>query len=318
LPAKIAQLESTMSLPGGVLLQRGRWLVEQKKYQQALVPLEQLLTRYRQSPVVSEGRDLAHRARLGRALDLAAAANPKRNEATAIALLDRVVRDPYDFGVCAAKIAKATILFRSGREADADALMRSALMEWYEHQSPQREGPRDALQADIADIRTVVMGRSADPKAGGWLRNLNAQGRQFVPFVIVNPDIAVKLQQNQRTSQTVYQPLPGADRVIFLTTEHQAVLNDIAVTLGNKATDTQNVGADVVKQWRKFFATVGGFGDLRIQLETPPTIAVLEFLDAGRTRAAAHIVGHSQGATVILEKGSGVWVVKEVVNTWVT
>ena len=111
---------------------------------------------------MSEARYLAHRARLGRALELAELGNPRRNDAAAIAQLDLVAKDSYDFGVCAAKIVKATILSKRGVQVEADALMLSALTEWYEHQRPQRDAPRDGIQTDVADIRRVIMRPSAD------------------------------------------------------------------------------------------------------------------------------------------------------------
>jgi len=80
-----------------------------------------------------------------------------------------------------------------------------------------------------------------------------------------------------------------AEALVFMTAGGQAVLSDIVASLGSKPTDNRN-----------------------------PVIAELEFLDAARTRAAARIVGRSEGGTIILEKDRGEWVAREVVNKWIS
>ena len=62
-----------------------------------------------------------------------------------IAQLDLITRNPYDFGVSAARIARASIIWRLGMPG-ADSLMTTALNEWYEHQAAQHEGPRDSIE----------------------------------------------------------------------------------------------------------------------------------------------------------------------------
>ena len=323
LPGRIEQLRRAISVPGGTLLEKGRWLVEQRRHADALVPLDEFLARYRRSPSVSEARYLAHQARLGSALELADLGNPKRNDAAAIAQLDLIARDSYDFGVCAAKIAKATLLSKRGVVAEADALMLSALAEWYEHQRPQRDAPRDGIQTDVADIRRVIMRPSADGVLGDMSRSAFT-GPPPVPFVIVNPDIPVKLVQTERVRLSVHQALPGTQRVVFVTADGQALLSDIVARLGSKPTGSRNAGEDVLELWNKFFKTDYGFGNVerpgypRVLVETYPVIAELEFLDAARTRAAARIVGRSEGGTIILEKDRGEWVAREVVNKWIS
>lgn len=162
LPGKIAQLKNSISVSGGILLERGRWLIEHGRHGEALVPLEQLLTQYRQSPAIPEARYLVHLARIGGALELADVRNPKRDEAAALAQLDVISNGPYDFGVCAAKIGRASILWKSGASAGAESLMMAALREWYDQQSPQRQRRRENIERDIAEIRNLVIRPNGD------------------------------------------------------------------------------------------------------------------------------------------------------------
>jgi tetratricopeptide (TPR) repeat protein len=324
LAGKIAQMKSSLGVPGGALVERGRWLVEHRRHGEALAPLEQFLTRYRQSPAIPETRYLLHRARLGRALELADGQNTQRDEAAAVIQLDAIARDPYDFGVCAAKIAKASILWKKGDTSEAEALMMAALREWYEHQSQERRRSRNNIQNDIADIRNLVVRPRGDGVLSGFAGNTFSKWRSSVPFVVVNPDVSVKLSNAERATQRVYQPLPGIDQVLFLNAEQQALLTTIIATLDNPTPDRTAPSSDILGLWNKFFPTerqVGGYvvDDYpRIAFETFPIIVDIEFLDTGRTKALARIVVGYEGGTVVLERERGIWTAKALVNTWIS
>ena len=322
-----------MSVAGGALLERGRWLVEHGRHEEAVVSLEQLLTRYRQSAAVPEARYLVHRARLRSALELADVANPQRNDAAAFAQLELIAKDPYDFGVCAAKITKASILWRNGAAADpwrkgaaaeAEALMMAALSEWFDHQRTQRESPRDNIEQDIADIRNLVIRPAGDGVLSGFAPNTFSRGRSSASFAVLNPDISVKVPGAQNSRQSVYQSLPGIERVLFLTNEQQAVLNTIVATLGGKPDRDQTAGIDILNLWNRFLPTERRFGGMvpdnypRVSLESYPIITELEFLDAEHTKAAARVVVGPEGGTVVLEKSQGIWTAKALVNTWIS
>jgi tetratricopeptide (TPR) repeat protein len=323
LPGKIAQLKKSLSARGGVLLERGRWLVEHGRPGEGVIPLEQFLTQSRQSSAVPEARYLVHRARLGEAMDLADVQSARRDEAAALAQLDVITRDPYDFGVCAAKIAKASILWTRGASADAEALMLAALREWYDQQSPQRQRPRKNIESDIADIRNLVIRPNGDGILSSFAGNTFATRRRSpVPFVIVNPDVAVKLSNAQITRQSVYQSLPNVDRLLFLTSEQQAVLTTIVVKLGSDPRPDRTASSiDILNLWKKFFLTERRLGGVvvgnypRIAFETFPIIADIEFLDAKRSKAVVRILVGSEFGTVILEREGGVWTARRLFNT---
>jgi hypothetical protein len=274
---------------------------------------------------VPEARYLAHLARLARALEFADVANPKRNDAAPLSRLELIIKDPYDFGVCAAKIAKASILWRAGKSDEADSLMLAALNEWYDHQAAQRQRPRNSIERDIAEIRNLVVRPAGDAVMGGWGRNSFSQERRAsAPFVVLNPDISVWLPSVQSSRQTVYQSLPGVDRVLFLNNEQQAVLNNIVAKVGGNPAPERTPGIDILDLWNRFFATERRFGGAasdsypRISIETYPIIAELDFLNAERTKAAARVVVGHQGGTIVLEKSQGIWTAKALVNTWIS
>ena len=51
---------------------------------------------------------------------------------------------------------------------------------------------------------------------------------------------------------------------------------------------------------------------------TYPIITRIEFIDAGRTRAAVSVTVGYSGATVQMEKRDGRWIAKELTNFWIT
>jgi len=312
---RIAELKTSIAAPGGALLESGRWSVEHGRDADAIIPLEQLLNQNPKSPLEEAARYILHRARLAAALQLGGVANPRPNTAAALAQLKRIASDRYDFGVCAAKVAGASMLFKTGARAEAESQMRSALMEWFDYQRPNRERALDDVEKDIADIRNIVLN----------MRTRNIQHRSSDVFVVVNPDVAVSLRGTQITRHTVYHGVTSASRVIFFTKEQQRILTDIVAKLGNKPTREQGGGTDVLEFWNRFFQTdlilggqVSDDDRPRVVFESYPIIAELEFLNAGHTKAAARIGSGSQGGTIVLEKGPGGWTAKPMVNFWVS
>jgi tetratricopeptide (TPR) repeat protein len=311
---RIAQLQTSIASPGGTLLERGRWSVEHGRDADAVIPLEQLLNQNPNSPLADAARYLLHRARLASALQLADVANTRPNTAAALAQLQRIATDRYDFGVCAAKIARASILFRTGARREAETQMRAALMEWFDNQRADRERVLDGVQKDVADIRNIVLN----------MRTRSLQQRSSDLFLVLNPDVSVSLRGTQITRHTVYHAVTSASHVVFLNKDQQRILTDIVAKLGNKPTGEHPAGMDVLEFWNSFFQTdliLGGTvtddDRPRVAFESYPIVAELEFLNAEHTRAAARIVSRSRGGTIVLEKGPGGWTAKPMVNFWV-
>lgn len=304
LPSRIAQLQTAFSAAGGTLLERGRWLVEHGRHEEAVSRLEQLIVRYPQSAVIREARYLANRARFGRALALADVRNPKRDDAAALNHLRRIPAAPYNYAVCAAQIAAASIVVKTGAIAEAEAMMRRALTEWRDYQTAQRQPLRDPLERDIAEIRIVLMGPRRDAAA---------------PFVIVDPEIAVRLADGHTRRLTVEHAIPDVEYLLFLNDEQQRMLNEIIALVGGTPSE-QREGFDILGLWQRFFPAqrrLGGFqmdDRPRAELETSPVIAELEFLNAERTKAAARVIRGHQGGTMVLERQHGSWTVKASVN----
>jgi tetratricopeptide (TPR) repeat protein len=327
LPHRIAQLERSLSLPGGALLERGRWMVSARRYADALSVLQEVQNEHARSATAAEARYLAHKARLQRALELADVENPDAAERTAIDELEALSREPVDFAVVAARIARASQLWRDGASEEAERLMMEALTAWHVQQRPSK--PARGLEEDVVAIRSAAFLPAGGGVYGG--ERWNAFSWPEIPplFAIVNPEVPVKLHDGEITRISLVQSLPGAaSRVLFVDDEQLAVLRESIVKLGGTKrrqpghvmeTPNQPVGAsmNILTLWNKFFAArPGHWGGW--DLQTYPVITQIEFTNAERTKAAARVTVGYSGATVRLEKRDGKWIATELTDQWIT
>ena len=143
-----------------------------------------------------------------------------------------------------------------------------------------------------------------------------------VAFVVVNPDISVKLADTRNSRVSVYQSVRGADRVLFLNDEQQAVLTAIVAKLGRTPEPDRPANIDILGFWNRFVPGERQFGPISenglwILFETYPIITELEFLNPERTRAAARVRVRHEGGTIVLEKRQGVWTALALVDIWI-
>jgi len=318
LPSRIAQLRRSNATPGGALAERGRWLLERQRWTEAQVALREMIATYPKSRGIGEARELLHRARLEAALEPAGAGRPGVDDTKTLDALAAIAREPYTFGVSAAKIARATILWQRGAASDASALMTAALQEWHTRRSPSPGTAPTPLERDIAAIQDLVF----RPKGDGVFKGTEWEGEPFsggdAPFVVVNTDIRVTFAGGavQRVT-SAHVPAASRGGVLLIDNAEQATLARIITKLGGTGT-TENVATmevpnqpdrrsrNVMDFWRGFFQMrPGHWGGWMFQ--TNPIISGIEFGDAARTTAFAEVAIGYEGGVVALEKKNGVW-----------
>jgi TolA-binding protein len=329
LPRRLAALEESARSRGGASFERGRWLLHRARFDDARAAFARAATESRGTPLEARARSWQHRAQVERALDLATVEGPKRDEPAAIRELEAVDREPLDFNVTAARIALATMAFNAGRTADADAIITTALEAWRKGQ-PRAGRPAPGLEADVEAIRTVVYlplgGGVYGLTAGRW--NAFEWPARLPSFLVVNPDLNVRLATGEVTRVTLRQPIPRLDNVLFVDEDGLAVLARIMTTLGGTRrrepgspmeTPNQPIGRslNVAAFWDRFFPTRPGHWS-GWEFETYPQISEIAFTDAGRTKAIARVTIGYSGATVVLTKENGVWKAVELTNFWIT
>jgi tetratricopeptide (TPR) repeat protein len=329
LPARISQVKQSLSLPGGVQLERGRWLLTKGRLQEAQTVLSELIAAHPRSAAGLEARRLGHRARLEQALELASIENLAADEPAAIRELEALARESYDFAVFAAGIVRASLLWKQGVAADAQAVMTETLKGWLQKPSSSMILP-SRLATDVAEIREIVFRPNGDGVFAADSSRWNAFSWPAAPppFFIVDPDVSVKLANGEIERVQVYRNMPGRERVLFVTSEELDFFNSVINKLGGTKkrrpsaimeTPNQPVGRslDILAFWNEFFPARPGHWSGWV-FETYPIIERIEFLDAERTKAAVSVTVGYSGATVVVDKTEGKWVARELVNFWVT
>jgi len=317
LSRRVEELKSSATTAGGPLLERGRWLLAQQRWSDARAPLEQFLTEYPRSAAIPAARYLAHLARLEHALELANGTDPEAHVSRAIDELESLIRQPYDFVVCAAQLTKASILWKEGRSADADPLMRSALAEWGARQRSQNHvPPKTTLERDVISIRNVVF----RPSASGPLGIVPPVRSQSLPppFLLVSSQLKVATAAGEIVTVSTSEPLPATENALFVNAEQIALLKEIARKIGGSDPKAPLASAAKLATWWNGLFQVGGPAWGSIDVETYPIIFRIEFIDAQRTRAVVSIrTSISEGAAVVVRKEGGTWKVMRVVNRWI-
>jgi tetratricopeptide (TPR) repeat protein len=324
LVARVAMLDGDLRQPGGQLLARGRWQLDQRQLSEAVNTLTTFLQQEPRSPVLADARSLLHRAQLELALDLASAEGPHYDKAKAAAALDRMAKEPFDAVVATAALAKALLMATDGRDGDAEALMARTLDSWGASQHDlTAQPPAEGIDADIAEIRQVVFRPLGDlPVYAGHFRFPTALPRS----IVVSPDLQVKTSDGQVRRHTVYQTFPDLDHVLFLTSDEARLLARLLPTIGGTgrrapARDTQTpnqpsgTSVNIFSFWTRFFPAHGQ--RLGWEFETYPTVTQIEFVDAERTKANVSVVLGYEGATVVLENSNGKWRAVRLVNQWI-
>jgi len=313
LQLRVTQLQASLDTPNGPLLARGRWLLDNGRPTEALIPLQELQRSSRDPRTAADARRLVHSARLRRALDWASAVrNP--NIPAALAELDLIARDEPDVVTFAAKVAKASILWKQRTSSEAEGLMHDALTEWQSRQALVA-GPVTPIGRDIGAIRDLLFQFDSEPVYGQWASSRNGRRRSAIgAFIVVNPDVRVKLFDGSEVVHSITERLSVREQVLFLTGSELSLLRDIHARLGGEYAGQPS---PVRELWDRFFP-VGMSMGATLVLQSDPVIQDIEFLDAGRTRAAARIaIGH-EGATVILQKDeAGIWKAVRLTNTWI-
>ena len=314
LTGRITALTRSVTVAGGDRLERGRLLLERGDWLAARAALEEAAVQAADPAMAVESRSLAHRARVEYAIRLTEAGRvTPAGDATAIAELDGIQADAWDFGSVAAKIAKASILFRQGAEAAARVVMTEALGEWRDFSSSLPPVPSqlpEDVERDVADIRAALFRPQGDGPVGSQFRSVPAGAR----FVIVNADVFVAEAGREARRVAVFQSFPAVDNVLQLTTGQIDLLEAILTHLFGTERPQQGT-PDLLAFWNTFFPArrMFGFGRGWI-LEAPPVIGGVEFADPARTRALVSVIVGPEGATFHMEKTASGWQLRDVTN----
>jgi hypothetical protein len=155
-------------------------------------------------------------SQLETALDLANIERSDGNPATASAQIDELSGQPLDSAIVAARIARASQLWSQGKTEEARDAMTSALGDWIKAQPHQT--PHGDLERDLAAVRNAVFHPLGDGIfAGRPRRNAFTWPPALPRFLLMNPEIAVKLASSDETTVIITSAIPGLPNVILPT-----------------------------------------------------------------------------------------------------
>jgi hypothetical protein len=319
LAPRIAELTRSTAVAGGTMLERARALAVREQWEGASQELTRMLAEHPASPLAGEARNLMHRAQVEAALDIADVNRPNPDLARALARVDAVAREPYGFGVAAAKIARSTLLLKQGNRDEAATAIDAALSEWYERQPAFV--PASPLEEDVAAIReTLFLPRGGGVYGGfrGW--EVFAEPTRPFPFLLMNAEVPVTLHDGEASRVRAARQLGGAGRIVFFDTDQITLLKTILVKLGGRPPrpfmDVSNQPSGdataILALWSRFFPARQGPSDW--ELEAYPKITHIRFANAERTKASAGVTIGWQGGTVELEKEGDEWVARRLTN----
>jgi TolA-binding protein len=329
LRSRLAELTRTMKAPGGAAVERGRWLIKQRKWKDAQTTLAAALREFSKSANAPEARYLLHRARLEEGVELAGETRSAADHYAANAILDALQKEESDAAVAAAGITKACLLVLNDKAPDAEAVVTAALTRLRDEQRAEISKTKMMpLERDVAEIRQVVFKPLGDAmyERGRW--NAFDWPRSLPAFVMIGADVVVTLPDADPTTMTLLQAFPDFQNAVFLQKEHIDLLGRMLVALGGNrqgqrqsvmSTPNQPIGASrnlATFLDRCFPTRPGDWGGWEF-LTYPVTTRVL-FLNKERTKARASVTIGYSGADVVLEKVDGTWTATGLVNQWIS
>lgn len=312
---RVAQLTRSFKRPGESLLERGRFLVTERVWWNAIAPLSEFIRLYPQSANAAEAHELLTRAKLEMALLRAGPDQTEENRRAALLALQSLAAQPYGFSVFASKVARATLQSMVDPGPEAAQLMSDALGEWHEHGVLQfARTSATALERDVMDMRDAVF----HPYAQGpshtfaYLRSSDSPPT----FFIATPAVRVKLHDDSDLRIDASSRLCRRAGALLLDEDQIAVFIRILTSLGGTKGERTGPLEQVLKFWNRFFTIGPGHWGGWI-VETFPIVGEVIFIDAARTRGAVRIRSGYQGSTQLLTKTTGTWKVTGDSGHWI-
>lgn len=322
--SRLAELQASLRLAGGLDFERGRRLITEGRAADAAAVFDTLARRHGDVGIGAMAREYLGRTRIE--LALTNAASPDASDvARAVTALDAVSAVNANATGALAGVVAATARFTHGDRADADRRMSLALSAWVRDGASRAPSPSSgSLEADVIAIRDAVFQPLGHPVLTSRLAGGPALPvlPRFIPLPstlrVTGPGIDVR-------SIDVSRAPAGLAATFFISTNDRALLERAIGRLADAMTSDarshagdplSGPDAEIARWWNEYSPAVVTYFGLRF--ETIPTVRSIEFTNAARTRALVPVGFGLSGATVVVEKVDGVWRMKELVSSWVS
>jgi hypothetical protein len=315
---RVASLERNLNSALGPLLERASTLIDARRFVDARSTLSAAVKQARSTDDRAAVRLLDHRAQLEMAMELVAVGGANTNVMDGLKTLEGLAQEPFDTHTGFAGLTRAAVIFKTGTEEHARAVMTATLDAWRDSQRSLRAmKPSSSIAADVMAVRSAIVRPTS-----AFEQLVQSSWTAFrVPstaaYAVVNPDVEVIEADGSARLLTIYQDFPELPNVIYWTTIDTAFARRLSVTLrGTGAHAAAN--ADVTRFWNNFFATRESNLGVWV-VETYPRVASIRFLDSARTKATvAFIASTYSGGSMLMEKQNGVWQAVKLINFWMS
>lgn len=322
---RAAQLARVAGLAGGDELERGRWLLNERRPQEATQVLSDVSRRYSGEPTGRAAAVILKHARLDAAID---AATDSKQRSDTRRELDALITEPFDGVGGMAAVIRATLLMRGGDQSDADTAMRAALGRWAASSVSRAAPPSPgSLEADVLAIRDAVFTPLGHRVFGS---NWNAaEWPQVLPVALMaRASLDVTTADGSRRIVDVARQPPGLTNVVFVGRDEIDFLTRAVSRLGGTArreptavmqVPNQPIGGarEIIQWWNQYFPARPGHWS-GFEILSYPAFSRIEFTNAERTQAQVPFAIGFSGSTVALGKVNGAWVMKELTgNFWI-
>lgn len=328
---RVRQLERVLPLTEGHQLANAQWLLANGRLADARRAVEPLAARGSRSSTALEARAILRRTQLDEAVALASAEATAPDVTSALGALEDLTREPFDAAGNFAGIVRATLLMLDGQRDASEAAMRKALQSWLANGATAPPPATGSIEQDVLAVRDALF----QPLGGPPFDDEHSRWNGFEwPTVTPRFLIAPRVLRVTRPGHAlpievdVSRRPAGLTNVLFLDVDDVEYLTTLVSKLGGTKrreptgimevpNQPQGGAMAVLQWWDTYFPTrPGHWGG--VELLTYPAFTTVEFSDASRTRALVPMnIGYA-GATAVLEKVKGRWVIKELVNRWVT
>ncbi len=307
LTSLIARLTLDLNAPGGSDLARAHRLLDEDRFDEATAVFRSFLRTHPTSPQAAAARRDMHKAQFRRALELGNIFRKEHDDLACFAILDQIERDPYDFYVAAAGLARSSILHRQGKSDEAHRVALATVERLHKWRSTEISGMRlDPLDAELAAIRSDLL-RPGSPIAetsGQRPRNMQWPQRTGT-FAQMSPAINVTIN-GKTTTREVWQAYAFVPNSIPIDTDEAEALDWIAFAGNDDPRAFPRMigqGVDDLLSWRDVLGDAGAY------------ISKIVFINTDRTLATMSFGWEQYGFSARIEKFEGHWRVVEISST---
>jgi hypothetical protein len=307
LSARAAELPVMIAQPLGAAFESARWRFDHAYWDGAL-PILERVAKEGKRPLRDEAATLARRARLERALAW-------RDEQAAAREFEALASGPKDFTAAAARIARAALAWRQGKQDEARRWMNQGLDAWRKDQQKALAPKKGSLEEDLLKIHSALLDPNSSERVAGSLSPPPPKVEfPYTPGPHVHRVVPSHATVTLASGRTEEIALPNQELEAFVVTLLKRFGSKLEpFTEWPNPNNLDATGIDAFM--RELHPRLPSAPPWRLFL--PPVISSVKFTDDLRSHAEVSVRFGSAGQTLVLVKSRGAWDVMRTTQWWI-